>query len=221
MKANEFLVEGKKDRRDVKRTVKPRNPVAHAAQTVAKGSGAHKDKKRAAKQGETKHKNAAVVGETKRMSAAVKLQRAWDRERAKSSASYERERMRRELQGISDRMKPKEEPKKVSEKYNAEYDDEAGMADNNLETLKRTVDGLDNLIHAGDNLPEWCQEKIAVAKSMLVAVWDYMESAEKEVEESKYPFAGAKVGQKAGPAGQLKGKDPKGYPKGKLVGGGM
>jgi len=112
MKANEFLVEGKKDRRDVKRTVKPRNPVAHAAQTVAKGSGAHKDKKRAAKQGETRHKNAAVVGETKRMSAAVKLQRAWDRERAKSSASYERERMRRELQGISDRMKPKEEPKK-------------------------------------------------------------------------------------------------------------
>lgn len=37
--------------------------------------------------------------------------------------------------------------------------------------------------------------------------------------ETVYPFAGAKVGQKAGPAGQLKGKDPKGYPKGKLVGG--
>jgi hypothetical protein len=53
-----------------------------------------------------------VVDETKRMSARVKLQRAWDRERAKSSASYERERMRRELQGIADRMKPQEEPKK-------------------------------------------------------------------------------------------------------------
>jgi hypothetical protein len=35
------------------------------------------------------------------------------------------------------------------------------------------------------------------------------------------PFAGKKVGQKEGPAGQLKGRDPKGYPKGKLVGGGM
>jgi len=56
--------------------------------------------------------NIAGMNETKRMSAAVKLQRAWDRERAKSSASYERERLRRELQGISDRMKPKEEPKK-------------------------------------------------------------------------------------------------------------
>ena len=61
---------------------------------------------------------------------------------------------------------------------NAEYDDEAGMADNNLETLKRAVQGIDNIIQPGDNLPEWCQEKIAVAKSMLVAVWDYMASEE-------------------------------------------
>jgi hypothetical protein len=62
--------------------------------------------------------------------------------------------------------------------YNAEYDDEAGMADNNLETLERAVRGIDDLIQSGDNLPEWCQEKIAVAKSMLVSVWDYMYSEE-------------------------------------------
>jgi hypothetical protein len=68
--------------------------------------------------------------------------------------------------------------KGMSEDYNPEYDDEAGMADNNLETLERAVRGIDDLIQAGDNLPEWCQEKIAVAKSMLVAVWDYMESEE-------------------------------------------
>jgi hypothetical protein len=66
----------------------------------------------------------------------------------------------------------------TQEDYNPEYDDEAGMADNNLETLKRTVEGIDDLIQTGDNLPEWCQEKIAVAKSMLVAVWDYMYSEE-------------------------------------------
>jgi hypothetical protein len=66
----------------------------------------------------------------------------------------------------------------VAEGYNAEYDDEAGMADNNLETLERAVQGIDDLIQDGDNLPEWCQEKIAVAKSMLVAVWDYMYSEE-------------------------------------------
>jgi hypothetical protein len=69
-------------------------------------------------------------------------------------------------------------PGNVAEDYNPEYDDEAGMADNNLETLSRAVDGIDDLIQSGDNLPEWCQEKIAVAKSMLVAVWDYMYSEE-------------------------------------------
>jgi len=68
--------------------------------------------------------------------------------------------------------------KGVAEGFNGEYDDEAGMADNNLETLRRAVDGIDNVINTGDNLPEWCQEKIAVAKSMLVTVWDYMRSEE-------------------------------------------
>jgi hypothetical protein len=66
----------------------------------------------------------------------------------------------------------------LPEDYNPEYDDEAGMADNNLETLQRAVEGIDDLIQSGDNLPEWCQEKIAVAKSMLVSVWDYMYSEE-------------------------------------------
>jgi len=69
-------------------------------------------------------------------------------------------------------------PVVTAEGSNGEYDDEAGMADNNLETLRRAVDGIDNVINTGDNLPEWCQEKIAVAKSMLVTVWDYMRSEE-------------------------------------------
>lgn len=81
----------------------------------------------------------------------------------------------------------KHHQKPNNEDSNPEYDDEAGMADNNLETLERAVQGIDDLINAGDNLPEWCQEKIAVAKSMLVNVWDYMKSEEErmdpEVEE--------------------------------------
>jgi hypothetical protein len=72
----------------------------------------------------------------------------------------------------------KKEGNQPMNEYNAEYDDEAGMADNNLETLERAVRGIDDLIQSGDNLPEWCQEKIAVAKSMLVSVWDYMYSEE-------------------------------------------
>jgi hypothetical protein len=67
---------------------------------------------------------------------------------------------------------------------NQEYNDEAGMADNNLETLRRAVEGIDDVISEGDNLPEWCQEKIAVAKSMLVAVWDYMKSEEQRGDDS-------------------------------------
>ena len=49
--------EGKKDRRDPIRTVKPRNFVAKNAGATTSGAGAHKDKKKAAKQGEVKHKN--------------------------------------------------------------------------------------------------------------------------------------------------------------------
>ncbi len=75
-------------------------------------------------------------------------------------------------------MRPGAANEGMAEDYNPEYDDEAGMADNNLETLKRAVEGIDDLIQTGDNLPEWCQEKIANAKSMLVAVWDYMYSEE-------------------------------------------
>ncbi len=68
-----------------------------------------------------------------------------------------------------------------------EYDDEAGMADNNLETLKRAVMGLDEMIAPGDNLPEWCQEKIAVATDMMVSVWDYLQSEEDSSQEMEIP----------------------------------
>jgi hypothetical protein len=71
----------------------------------------------------------------------------------------------------------------VSEDYD-EYNDEAGMADNNLETIKRAAEGLDDIIAGDKNLPEWCQEKIAVAKYILVSVWDYMLSEEnQEIDE--------------------------------------
>jgi hypothetical protein len=51
MKAKEFIIEYKKDRKAPKYSLKPRSPVAHAAQSVISGSGPHKDKKKAEKQG--------------------------------------------------------------------------------------------------------------------------------------------------------------------------
>jgi hypothetical protein len=70
---------------------------------------------------------------------------------------------------------------------NGEYDDEVGMAENNLITMGRDIVALMKLMKPGDNLPEWCQEKIAVAKSMLDTVSDYMrsESELKDVSEAK------------------------------------
>lgn len=53
MKATEFIIEHKKGRRAVKHNLKPRNPMGTAPQT---GAGAHKDKKKAEKQGDVKHK---------------------------------------------------------------------------------------------------------------------------------------------------------------------
>ncbi len=69
---------------------------------------------------------------------------------------------------------------KVSEEINDEYDGEASMAESNLHTLKRAVEGLIDTIDAQENLPEWAQEKIAKAEMMLVSVWDYLISQEEQ-----------------------------------------
>ena len=145
--------EGKKDRRDPIRTIKARNPVAKNANAAIGGgaAGAHKDKKKAMKQGEVKHKNAEY---------AENLQAKFD-------------------------------VALLEEFDSPEYNDEAGMATSNLLTLARAVKGLHDTIDEDDNLPEWCQEKIAKAEMMLVSVWDYMlsqkaQGIDPKVGESRY-----------------------------------
>jgi hypothetical protein len=65
----------------------------------------------------------------------------------------------------------------LKESYDhSEYHDEAGMIDNNLETIKRAAEELDRILGQDDNMAEWAQEKLAVVKSMLVAVKDYVVS---------------------------------------------
>jgi len=61
-----------------------------------------------------------------------------------------------------------------------EYNDEAGMLKINLHTMMRACKGLHELIGEDENLPEWVQEKVAQAKGMLVAAWDYMVSQHEE-----------------------------------------
>jgi hypothetical protein len=83
------------------------------------------------------------------------------------------------------------EGKRIKESFNGEYDDEAGMAEGSLQTLKRAVDGLMNTIDDNDNLPEWCQEKISLAEDYLVTVWDYIQSekaqgVDPEISETRF-----------------------------------
>ena len=109
--------------------MKKKNLVAKHAKSTTSGAGPHKDKKKAVKRGEIKHK------------------------------------------------------KKYDESFDnggEEYNDEAGMLKTNLHTMMRACKGLHKLVGPEENLPEWAQEKIAQAKGMIVAVWDYMESQHEE-----------------------------------------
>lgn len=53
---------------------------------------------------------------------------------------------------------------------------EGGMAKSNLYNISVDAQELNSLLQDTDNLPQWTQEKIAVAKSMLNSVREYLES---------------------------------------------
>jgi hypothetical protein len=63
--AEDSVKENKKGVRAVKHTVKPRNFVAKNAVATTSGAGAHKDKKKAMKQGDVKHKGKEPAYESK------------------------------------------------------------------------------------------------------------------------------------------------------------
>jgi hypothetical protein len=175
MKIKQLLDEAKKGVKAPKHTVKPRNFVAKNAIATTSGAGAHKDKKKAEKQGDVKHKKQAVPVDEQ--TVAEEKQKGVDGKACWKG--YKRMGTKKKGGKTVDNCVP------MNESFDPEYDDEAGMADNNLETLKRAVEGLDDMINEGDNLPEWCQEKIAVAKSMLISVWDYMQSEENSMSENQ------------------------------------
>jgi hypothetical protein len=155
--------EGKKDRRDPIRTVKPRNFVAKNASATTSGAGAHKDKKKAMKQGETKHKNKEYAeGLQTKLNVAL----------AEAGSPAQQA-------AIAINMKKHHQKPKSEEVDQDEYSDEAGMSYGSLHTIARAATGLLDTIQDGDNLPEWCQEKISLAEDYLVTVWDYLQS-EKE-----------------------------------------
>jgi hypothetical protein len=72
--------------------------------------------------------------------------------------------------------KPSDREIMAKEEFNGggEYNDEVDMVKNNLHTIVRVSVGLAKELQSNENMPEWVQEKIAVAKSMMVTVMDYM-----------------------------------------------
>ena len=189
----------------------PRNFVAKNAKTG--GAGAHKDKKKAEKQGSAKHKKpymealqarldqlkskvAEGVATTMPMPDAVKLLRQYGADHFKTTSNELHFYKNGRHLSVDLVMNPDTtrsvslsslnaatrglKGQGVAEGFNGEYDDEAGMAESNLHTMARAVKGLMDTIDSNDNLPEWCQEKIAKAEMMVTGVWDYLLSQKEQ-----------------------------------------
>ena len=76
----------------------------------------------------------------------------------------------------------------IVESYDKEeYSDEAGMVHTNLHTIVRACVELAKEIKENEDLPEWCQEKIANAKGMMVTVMDYIISQHEDGVQPEVP----------------------------------
>jgi hypothetical protein len=72
-------------------------------------------------------------------------------------------------------MKPQEF---IKEEFSIddEYSGEVSMVKNNLHTIVRASVDLAKELKNNEDLPEWVEEKISLAKGMMVTVMDYMTS---------------------------------------------
>ena len=69
-----------------------------------------------------------------------------------------------------------------------EYDEEGSMVKDNIHTIRRAIDELENCISDNDNMPEWVEEKISQAKGMSQAASEYIQTqqergSEEEIDE--------------------------------------
>ncbi len=70
-----------------------------------------------------------------------------------------------------------------------EYE-ESSMIKGNLYNMAKQAQELHDAIEDGDDLPEWVQEKIAVASEMIDVIYDYLgaEMARSDMHEGKKPW---------------------------------
>ena len=69
-----------------------------------------------------------------------------------------------------------------------EYDQEGDMAKDDIHTLVRDAQALEQILGDNDNLPEWVQAKLTKAKGMISAVSDYMQTQHEREGESEMPL---------------------------------
>jgi hypothetical protein len=198
---------------------KQRNPVAKNANAALGGgaAGKHKDRKKDAKQGVQKHKGQSLdeddtgstdKGEFKRRelehelghetrSGAVYIDgKYWKTfDTFKQAQNVARSLERKGKRATARMLESYRPPSPAQKRFNRALEKQRNSPENTAdrESHRKRVDAI-------------------------------MPPPKKDTpvgEKMRTPFAGAAVGQKEGPAGQLKAMDPKGYPKGKLVGGAL
>ena len=64
----------------------------------------------------------------------------------------------------------------VPERDQGGYNDESGMVMGNLNTIMSACEKLLRTINENENLPEWVQAKVTMAKQNITSVAEYMSS---------------------------------------------
>jgi hypothetical protein len=78
-----------------------------------------------------------------------------------------------------------------------EYDQEGGMAKDNIHTIVRHARALEKILGDNDNLPEWVQSKLAKIEGMMTAVDDYMQDQKERAVEKDTGEEGVELDEKA------------------------
>lgn len=227
MKISEVLLEYKKDRKAPKFSIKPRK--GHAPTQT--GAGAHKDKKKADKQGETKHKKSHVEeAANAAQQAAIAINMKKHHKKPKSESLEENTSW--------GTMGPKAAEQMLAAFNDASHgvthfsNDEAAVqriydAIKDVAREQKVVPQLKSLLNSAQHYAhQEFDTNPGSFKNWWQFVGEFLESlvkkykAKGEIEDEpdfvldtneavKFPFAGAKVGQKAGVAGQWRNKGAK------------
>ncbi len=118
--------------------------------------------------------------------------------------------------GVTDVRAKKKTKEDVAEDYDKdEYDEEGEMAMSQARTIEDAAQELQSILDANENLPEWVQKKITLAKEYIDSARDYLKAnrpeeemmAEKAVSKAQRAAAGIAYAAKKGdiPKSELRG----------------